>query len=276
MERRYTSKYHFFKSWACSLSSYEGRRHSKDKTRAGLFVSALVELTCPIPLTREDTTETPARLSKRMVPLRRKDAAICPWTWRTHAVEGTRHKVHHKDTSSFHTRNPGTLDFPPPSPKTGKQEGDKTGKKLLRDVFRRSVMSDQTLEVSLLGVGTVLRLDRNAWSMVKRLRQATHEYAPPPSPSFTNVATHSRPGDAQVLQRPSSLPHAPSGHSRHLGTLRGYRPALPSPRTVPEITVVSATKLTTDTHHIHESMVTLIPLQVHLRFRDKLLGINRG
>ena len=37
------------------------------------------------------------------------------------------------------------------------------------------------LEVSLLGVGTVLRLERNAWSKVKRLRQATNEYAPPPS-----------------------------------------------------------------------------------------------
>ena len=35
------------------------------------------------------------------------------------------------------------------------------------------------LEVSLLGVGTVLRLERDAWSMVKRLRQATNEYAPP-------------------------------------------------------------------------------------------------
>ena len=34
------------------------------------------------------------------------------------------------------------------------------------------------LEVSLLGVGTVLRLERDAWSMVKRLRQATNEYAP--------------------------------------------------------------------------------------------------
>ena len=39
-------------------------------------------------------------------------------------------------------------------------------------------MSAQLLEVSLLGVGTVLRLERNAWSMVKWLRQATNEYAP--------------------------------------------------------------------------------------------------
>ena len=41
-------------------------------------------------------------------------------------------------------------------------------------------MSAQMLEVSLLGVGTVLRLERDAWSMVKRLRQATNEYALPP------------------------------------------------------------------------------------------------
>ena len=36
------------------------------------------------------------------------------------------------------------------------------------------------LEVSLLGVGTVLHLERDAWSMVKLLRQATNEYPPPP------------------------------------------------------------------------------------------------
>ena len=42
-------------------------------------------------------------------------------------------------------------------------------------------MSAQMLEVSLLGVGTVLRLGRDAWSMVKRLRQATNEDPPPPA-----------------------------------------------------------------------------------------------
>ena len=41
-------------------------------------------------------------------------------------------------------------------------------------------MNTQMLEVSLLGVGTVLRLERNAPSMVKGPRQATNEYAPPP------------------------------------------------------------------------------------------------
>ena len=42
------------------------------------------------------------------------------------------------------------------------------------------IMSAQMLEVSLLGVGTVLRLERNAWSTVKRLRQAANDHGPPP------------------------------------------------------------------------------------------------
>ena len=40
-------------------------------------------------------------------------------------------------------------------------------------------MGAQMLEVYLFGVGTVLRLERDAWSMVKGLRQATNEYDPP-------------------------------------------------------------------------------------------------
>ena len=40
-------------------------------------------------------------------------------------------------------------------------------------------MSAQMLKVSLLGVETVLGLERDAWSMANRLRQATNEYAPP-------------------------------------------------------------------------------------------------
>ena len=54
-------------------------------------------------------------------------------------------------------------------------------------------MSAQMLEVSirLLGVGTVLRLKRDAWSMVKLLRQATeNEYAPPPPPPKTPPSPH--------------------------------------------------------------------------------------
>ena len=43
-----------------------------------------------------------------------------------------------------------------------------------------NVMGAQMLEVSPLGVGTVLRLERDAWSTVKRLRQATKEYPPTP------------------------------------------------------------------------------------------------
>ena len=34
------------------------------------------------------------------------------------------------------------------------------------------------LEVFLSGVGTVLRFERDTWSMVKRLRQVTNEYPP--------------------------------------------------------------------------------------------------
>ena len=51
-----------------------------------------------------------------------------------------------------------------------------------------NVMSTSVLEVSLLGVGAVLRVERHAWSMVKRLRQATNDYAPL-SPS---IPCHSR------------------------------------------------------------------------------------
>ena len=46
-------------------------------------------------------------------------------------------------------------------------------------------MNAQMLEVSLTGVGTVLRLERDAWSMVKCPRQVTNEYVlPPPTPSL--------------------------------------------------------------------------------------------
>ena len=45
---------------------------------------------------------------------------------------------------------------------------------------KKSVLSAEMLDVSLVVVGMVLRLERDAWSMVKRLRQATNEYAPPP------------------------------------------------------------------------------------------------
>ena len=53
-------------------------------------------------------------------------------------------------------------------PQTAKQDGDRMSKQFLCTVmYERSVMSAQMLEVSLLGVGTVLRLEKDAWSMVK-------------------------------------------------------------------------------------------------------------
>ena len=59
-------------------------------------------------------------------------------------------------------------------------------------------MSAQTLEACLLGVGKVLRLERDAWSMVERQRQATNEYAPPPKQTIELV-------DAAVLLLYSSF-----------------------------------------------------------------------
>ena len=43
-------------------------------------------------------------------------------------------------------------------------------------------MSANMLKVSLVGVETVLCLERDAWSMVELLMQATDEYPPPPLP----------------------------------------------------------------------------------------------
>ena len=49
-------------------------------------------------------------------------------------------------------------------PQTAKQEREKSGKNI---IYGNNVMSAQMLEVSLLGMGTVLRLKRDAWSTVK-------------------------------------------------------------------------------------------------------------
>ena len=62
----------------------------------------------------------------------------------------------------------------------------------------KNVMSAKMLEISLLGVGTVLRLERDAWSMVNRLRQATNEYAPP----NLTAATYNK---YPMLQSPSLI-----------------------------------------------------------------------
>ena len=55
-------------------------------------------------------------------------------------------------------------------PQTAKEEGDK-GQQFFITYFEvvhgKSVMSAQMLEVSLLGVETLLRLDRDAWSMAR-------------------------------------------------------------------------------------------------------------
>ena len=50
---------------------------------------------------------------------------------------------------------------------TAEQAGDKTSKRFLRNLWGGNVISTQTLKVSLLGVETVLRLERDAWSLVK-------------------------------------------------------------------------------------------------------------
>ena len=63
---------------------------------------------------------------------------------------------------------------------TDAQEGDKRSQKFhaIR-VSGRSVRGAQILEVSLLGAATVLRLKRDAGTMVKVLRQTTNEYSAP-------------------------------------------------------------------------------------------------
>ena len=50
-------------------------------------------------------------------------------------------------------------------PQTAKEEGEKASKKCFNVSRGRNVLSAQTLEVSLLGVGTVFRLGRDARSM---------------------------------------------------------------------------------------------------------------
>ena len=66
------------------------------------------------------------------------------------------------------------------------------------------------LEVSLLlAVGTVLRLERDAWSMVKRLRQAKNEYAPIPSPR-TDFSSSISPQQQGCQRRKGRLWTAPA------------------------------------------------------------------
>ena len=65
------------------------------------------------------------------------------------------------------------------------------------------------LEVYLLEVGTVLRLDRDAWSMVKRLRQATISTPPPLARNRTLVP----PTPCTPLRRPTNKLPTPLGPS---------------------------------------------------------------
>ena len=72
---------------------------------------------------------------------------------------------------------PVTLhDCPTPPPPPGKMATDgETGRGqdkqkhylVLYIIYRKNVTSAQMLDVSQFGVGTVLRLERDAWSMVK-------------------------------------------------------------------------------------------------------------
>ena len=77
------------------------------------------------------------------------------------------------------------------------------------------------LKVSLLGVATVLRLARDAWSMVIRLRQATTEYAPP---LFINLVVHLTSrlyiSCASVVQQSKKCLHT---YKRHQNELRSCR-----------------------------------------------------
>ena len=59
----------------------------------------------------------------------------------------------------------------------------------LCNIWKKNLVSAQMPEASLIGVETVLRLERDAWPLVKRLRQATTEYASPPRPSPNNTRT---------------------------------------------------------------------------------------
>ena len=80
-------------------------------------------------------------------------------------------------------------------PQTAKQDGDKMCRRFLCSVWKKRNEYLNAGRVSLFGVGTVLRLERDERSMGKRRRQAKHEYAPPPPSSLQllhvgNVRVH--------------------------------------------------------------------------------------
>ena len=47
-----------------------------------------------------------------------------------------------------------------------KQEGDKISERLLV-IYGNNILSAQLLEVTLLGLGTMVLIERDSWSMVK-------------------------------------------------------------------------------------------------------------
>ena len=85
-------------------------------------------------------------------------------------------------------------------PQTAKQEEDRTSKRFLCNIYGKTVMGAQMLAVSPSGAGTVLRLQRDAWSMVKWLRQANKwVHAPPPlTPTVAFDPWHASKPDAMT------------------------------------------------------------------------------
>ena len=64
------------------------------------------------------------------------------------------------------------------------------GIRLAKGFYERNgdtILSTQLLEVSQPDLGTVLRLERDAWLLVKILRQATNEYVFLPSPASPGI-----------------------------------------------------------------------------------------
>ena len=63
---------------------------------------------------------------------------------------------------------------------------------------------------SAVGVGTLFPLEKDEWSMVKRPRQATNEYAPPPAfPPLWVVRSLDEGQERGVEPKPSSLKQYP-------------------------------------------------------------------
>ena len=62
------------------------------------------------------------------------------------------------------------------SGETGRQDLPKC----VHVIYRNNVMIARMSEKYLLGVGKALRLEREAWSKVTKLRQSTNKYDPSP------------------------------------------------------------------------------------------------